>query len=75
MPPHVHKAVRVGRPYGDTCEAFNGVTVLLSDMVGFTKICTMLSPMDVARMLNSMYMTFDNLISRRNSLYKVSLVS
>ena len=40
-------------------------------MVGFTSICTQISPMDVAKMLNAMYMTFDSLISNRKSVYKV----
>ena len=25
MPPHIHKAVRVGRPYGESCEVCAGV--------------------------------------------------
>ena len=74
MPPHIHKAVRVGRPYGDTCEIHSEVTVLLSDMVGFTKICSQISPMEVARMLNAMYMVFDNLLSAKNSLYKAETI-
>ncbi|KAL5253475.1 hypothetical protein ACHWQZ_G013311 [Mnemiopsis leidyi] len=74
MPPHIHKAVRVGRPYGESCELYNNATVLLSDMVGFTSICSQISPMDVARMLNAMYMTFDSLISNRKSVYKVETI-
>ena len=74
MPPHIHKAVRVGRPYGDTCEVHSEVSILLSDMVGFTKICSQISPMEVAMMLNSMYMVFDSLLSTRSSFYKAETI-
>jgi len=50
---------------------FTDVTVLLSDMVGFTTICSTIKPMDVARLLNAMYMTFDSLVDKKHSLYKV----
>lgn len=37
MPPHIHKAVRVGRPYGESCEVRGeGVfRVVLSESVVF----------------------------------------
>ncbi|UYV64983.1 hypothetical protein LAZ67_3002653 [Cordylochernes scorpioides] len=50
---------------GATVEAekFDVVTVLVSDIVGFTSLCgdERVSPMDVIRLLNSLYIKFDSL--------------
>ena len=45
-------------------------TILFSDVVGFTTICSAISPMQVVSMLNGMYTTFDTLIEKHH-LYKV----
>ncbi|KAJ8299765.1 hypothetical protein KUTeg_023825 [Tegillarca granosa] len=34
---------------------FDNVTILFSDVVGFTNICSQISPMEVVSMLNAMY--------------------
>lgn len=49
---------------------FDNVTVLFSDVVGFTTICAKISPMEVVGMLNSIYTAFDNL-SEEKQVYKV----
>ena len=48
------------------------ISILFSDVVGFTNICSAISPMQVVTMLNSMYTSFDTLIEKHN-LYKVDL--
>lgn len=50
---------------------FDNVTILFSDVVGFTSICSQISPMEVVCMLNAMYTKFDQL-SERHGVYKVS---
>lgn len=50
---------------------FECVSILFSDVVTFTEICSRISPMQVVSMLNAMYSTFDKL-SELNQVYKVS---
>ena len=51
---------------------FDNVTILFSDVVGFTRICSQISPMEVVSMLNAMYTQFDQL-SEKHNVYKVSI--
>lgn len=50
---------------------FDTVSILFSDVVTFTEICSRISPMEVVSMLNGMYSIFDKL-TERNKVYKVS---
>ena len=52
-------------------QMFHDVSVLFSDVVGFTHICSLISPMEVVTMLNNMYTVFDQ-ISEQHNVYKVS---
>lgn len=40
---------------------FDCVSILFSDVVTFTEICSRITPMEVVSMLNAMYSIFDNL--------------
>ena len=53
-------------------QVFDSVSILFSDVVGFTKICSNISPMEVIAMLNSMYTKFDGL-TEKHRVYKVDL--
>jgi guanylate cyclase, other len=44
---------------------FNSVSILFSDVVTFTEICSRITPMEVVSMLNAMYSIFDTLTERR----------
>lgn len=48
----------------------NNVTMLFSDIVGFTSICSRCAPMEVVEMLNRLYTKFDKLCGELD-LYKV----
>lgn len=52
-------------------QMFDSVSILFSDVVTFTEICSRICPMDVVSMLNAMYSLFDTL-TERNHVYKVS---
>lgn len=43
---------------------FNSVTVLFTDIVGFTKISEKLSPSELIQFLNSIFSTFDELVEK-----------
>ena len=55
-------------------QVFESVTILFSDVVNFTEICSRISPMEVVTMLNSMYSIFDRL-TEFNQVYKVGTAS
>ena len=52
---------------------FDSVSILFSDVVTFTEICSRISPMEVVSMLNAMYSLFDTL-TERNRVYKVFFI-
>ncbi|XP_071955828.1 soluble guanylate cyclase 88E-like [Antedon mediterranea] len=73
IPKTVADKLRSGVPSTNTCEIFHEVTILFSDVVGFTRICSKITPMAVVSMLNDMYTTFDHL-SESNNVYKVETI-
>ncbi|KAF4526892.1 hypothetical protein B566_EDAN014514, partial [Ephemera danica] len=73
IPKQVADRLRKGENPIDTCEMFDSVSVLFSDVVTFTEICSRITPMEVVSMLNAMYSIFDNL-TERNKVYKVETI-
>lgn len=49
---------------------FKECTILFSDVVTFTNICSLCEPIQIVLMLNSMYLRFDRLTTVHN-VYKV----
>ncbi|CAG9840183.1 unnamed protein product [Diabrotica balteata] len=73
IPKQVADRLRKGENPIDTCEMFDSVSILFSDVVTFTEICSRITPMEVVSMLNGMYSIFDKL-TERNSVYKVETI-
>ncbi|XP_047736437.1 soluble guanylate cyclase 88E [Hyalella azteca] len=73
IPKQVADRLRKGENPVETCETFELVTILFSDVVTFTEICSRITPMQVVSMLNAMYSIFDNL-TEKHSVYKVETI-
>ncbi|XP_063060828.1 guanylate cyclase soluble subunit beta-2-like [Engraulis encrasicolus] len=71
LPKHVANQLKEGK----TVEAgeFQECTVLFSDVVTFTSICSQCEPLQIVLMLNSMYLKFDRLTTVHN-VYKVETI-
>ncbi|CAH8545840.1 unnamed protein product [Schistosoma mattheei] len=54
-------------------QTFDNVTLLLSDVVGFTTICSGLAPLEVVGLLNKLYSVFDGL-TEKHKVYKVETI-
>merc|ERR1719175_310012 len=62
-----------GKSNEEVCEAYDMVTMLFSDIVTFTVICSHLKPLQVVQLLNNMYTLFDFLCDQ-NAVYKVETI-
>lgn len=51
-------------------KTFKSASVMFSDIVGFTTICSGSTPLEVVNMLNAIYSKFDDVIVKNHS-YKV----
>ncbi|XP_047450706.1 guanylate cyclase soluble subunit beta-2-like [Mugil cephalus] len=71
LPKHVANRLKEGK----TVEAgeFKECTILFSDVVTFTNICSLCEPIQIVLMLNSMYLRFDRLTTVHN-VYKVETI-
>ncbi|XP_070762135.1 guanylate cyclase soluble subunit beta-2-like [Enoplosus armatus] len=71
LPKHVANQLKEGK----TVEAgeFKECTILFSDVVTFTDICSLCEPIQIVLMLNSMYLRFDRLTTVHN-VYKVETI-
>ena len=71
LPKEVAAKLRLNQPV--PAENYKIVTILFSDIVGFTALCSddKIVPMDIVRMLNKLYTYFD-MLSGMHDVYKVS---
>ena len=61
------------RSFSLRLQSFESCTILFSDVVGFTSICALLTPMEVVSILNEMYTKFDKCLEAHNC-YKVETI-
>lgn len=73
LPQEVAAKLRLNQPV--PAENYKLVTILFSDIVGFTALCSddKIVPMDIVRMLNKLYTYFD-MLSGMNDVYKVRFI-
>ena len=73
LPKKVADDLAKGKSNVEVCESYEIVTMLFSDIVTFTVICSHLKPLQVVALLNNMYTLFDFLCDQ-NAVYKVETI-
>merc|ERR550532_3141260 len=73
LPKQVADELAKGKTNQEICQTYDMVTMLFSDIVTFTVICSKLKPLQVVQLLNNMYTLFDFLCDQ-NAVYKVETI-
>merc|ERR1712227_963936 len=73
LPKSVADELAKGKTNEEICKTYECVTMLFSDIVTFTVICSKLKPLQVVQLLNNMYTLFDFLCDQ-NAVYKVETI-
>ncbi|EDV27242.1 uncharacterized protein TRIADDRAFT_5829, partial [Trichoplax adhaerens] len=71
LPSAVAEQLKLGKVV--IAEAFDDVTIYISDIVGFTHICHSTTPVRVVYMLNAIYTLFDRIVDRYH-VYKTETI-
>ncbi|ULT80699.1 hypothetical protein L3Y34_010921 [Caenorhabditis briggsae] len=73
LPKSVANQLRNGESAVACCERFDSVTILFTDIVEFTKMCSSLTPLEVIEFLKVIYTNFDKIIDD-HGVYKVETI-